>query len=40
MAADECWAAVPELKPTDEGRLSACFRRDKLRERATREVPA
>jgi oligopeptide transport system ATP-binding protein len=40
MAADECWAAVPELKPTDEGRLSACFRRDKLREKATREVPA
>ncbi len=38
LATDECWAAVPELEPTDEGRLSACFHRDQLRD--TAEVSA
>ena len=40
MATDECWAAVPQLEPTDEGRLSACFHSDKLREGSATEVTA
>ena len=40
LATDECWAAEPQLEPTDHDRLSACFRRDKLRESAPAEVPA
>jgi oligopeptide/dipeptide ABC transporter ATP-binding protein len=38
MATDECWAAVPQLEPTDEGRFSACFHRDKLRASASTAV--
>ena len=40
LATDECWAAEPELEPTDHDRLSACFHRDRLREGAPEEVPA
>jgi oligopeptide/dipeptide ABC transporter ATP-binding protein len=38
LADDDCWAAEPELEPTDEGRLSACFHRDELRESAAAQV--
>jgi len=34
LATDECWAAEPELEPTEEGRLSACFHWETLREGA------
>jgi oligopeptide transport system ATP-binding protein len=40
LATEECWAAVPELESTDDGRLSACFHRDELRTGAAAEVPA
>jgi oligopeptide/dipeptide ABC transporter ATP-binding protein len=30
LATDDCWRAVPELLPTDEGRHSACFHSDQL----------
>jgi oligopeptide transport system ATP-binding protein len=40
LATDECWAAVPQLEPTDEGRLSACFHSDQLREHSAAEVTA
>jgi len=39
LATDECWAAAPELEPTDAGRLSACFHAGRLREGAA-EVTA
>jgi len=38
LATDECWAAEPQLEPTDDGRLSACFHRDQLRASATTEA--
>jgi oligopeptide transport system ATP-binding protein len=38
LATDECWAAVPELEPTDAGRLSACFHAGQLRENEAAEV--
>ncbi len=38
LATDECWAAGPELEPTDEGRMSACFHRDQLRAGETEAV--
>ena len=34
LQTDACWAAVPELEPTDYGRLSACLHSDLLRETA------
>ena len=40
LATDACWAAVPELEPTDDGRLSACFHSDQLRETAAAEATA
>jgi oligopeptide/dipeptide ABC transporter ATP-binding protein len=40
LATDECWAAEPELEPTDHGRLSACFHHDRLRDGTSQEVPA
>ena len=40
LATDECWAAEPELEPTDHDRLSACFHRDRLREGTPQEVSA
>jgi len=40
LASDECWQAGPELEPTDPGRHSACFHRERLRERGESEVPA
>jgi oligopeptide/dipeptide ABC transporter ATP-binding protein len=30
LASDECWQQVPELFPTDSGRLTACFHADQL----------
>jgi oligopeptide/dipeptide ABC transporter ATP-binding protein len=30
LATDDCWRAVPDLLPTDEGRRSACFHADQL----------
>ena len=38
LATEECWRQTPELSPTDAGRLSACFHRDKLIAGA--EMPA
>src|SRR5665647_786818 len=38
LATEECWRQVPELSPTEAGRLSACFHRDKLIAGA--EMPA
>ena len=38
LATEECWQQVPELLPTDAGRLSACFHRDGLVAGA--EMPA
>jgi oligopeptide transport system ATP-binding protein len=40
LATDECWATVPELEPTDDGRLSACLHSDRLREDEAAEVTA
>ncbi len=40
LATDECWAAVPELELTDEGRRSACFHSDQLRSVAAAQVDA
>ncbi len=40
LANDACWAAVPELEPTGDGRLSACFHSDQLREIAAAEATA
>jgi len=40
LATDDCWAAGPELEPTDAGRMSACFHRDQLRVDATTEQAA
>ncbi len=40
LAEDACWQAMPELEPTDDGRYSACFRRDVLRERGAAGVNA
>ena len=40
LASDECWAAVPELSPTDAGRLSACFHAGTLRGDEPVEVGA
>lgn len=34
LATDECWQAEPELAPTGDGRLSACFHSDRLHESA------
>jgi len=36
LVTDECWQAVPELQPTDEGRRSACFHADQLVAAAAR----
>ena len=38
LADDECWRQVPELVPTDPGRLSACLHADQLMAGA--EMPA
>jgi oligopeptide transport system ATP-binding protein len=38
LAGDECWQKVPELSPTGDGRLSACFHSDLLVAGA--EMPA
>ncbi len=40
LATDACWAAAPELFPTDPGRHSACFHNDQLREAAAAQVTA
>jgi oligopeptide/dipeptide ABC transporter ATP-binding protein len=40
LATDECWAAGPELEPTDAGRMSACFHSDQLRTGATAQAAA
>jgi oligopeptide transport system ATP-binding protein len=40
LADDACWAAEPELEPTDEGRRSACFHAGRLRADETAEVTA
>jgi oligopeptide transport system ATP-binding protein len=40
LASDECWAAGPELEPTDQGRLSACFHAGQLSVSAAAGVGA
>ena len=40
LASDDCWATVPELQPTDEGRQSACLHAGALRADEATEVRA
>ena len=40
LATDACWESVPDLFPTDPGRHSACFHRERLRAGSATEVPA